>query len=664
MRRIGMKRAAGPVMGLAVLLVGAAPPAKKERGVVNPEITLKAEQTVGEMAYVMGLSEMTVEGIGLVVGLDDTGADPPPGIHRNQILLDMRKARVDNPEKILASGWAAGVIVRAKIPAGITPEDPIDVEVEPIPGSTTKSLAGGRLLRIELKQVLRTDKGQLGGQVKGYASGPIMPDPDQPTRGKILGGGRAKEEVPYQLIIHDTYQAIRSAKLLEVTINKRFYQSAGGEREGMATAKDHRYLELKVPAAYHQNQDRYFKLISYLPLVSGTAADPDALDERRIMRWEKELMNPQTAGMAALRLEGYGANSIPLLKRGLESQDATVKFFAAEALAYLHDYSGVDVLEQVAKDRREFRAFALAALAASDHSAGLMRLRRLMDESDPELRYGAFNALRSADPRAPDLGRIPLFDTREEDEEEDTGENLALEIVGLPKRRSVERPQDPFDLYVIASDGPPLLHATRARRSEIVIFGAGQKLMTPIVLGAGSSIFLNAAEGDEKLQISRILPTEIGKGEPQRRLIEPNLVEVIRTAAQLQATYPEILGLLEAASRQQNLQGKLVLDAVPSANPAYQRAQLAGAKPGAGESKAKKDMSLKTASGVKEEKGSQGEEKGAKAAPKRFPFRMFGGKKGEGEVPPAEAAPPKEEGAPRRPFLDRLSRPFGRRDDG
>lgn len=649
MRRFGMERAGGPALGLAVLLGAASPSAGDNPP--NPKITLKVEQTVGDMAYVPPISDMSVEGIGLVLGLDDTGSDPPPGLYRDQILTEMRKARVEDPEQILESGRAAVVVVRAKIPAGITPEDPIDVEVEPAPGTSTKSLVGGNLIKVELKQVLRTERGQLGGQVKGFAWGPIMPDPDQPTRGRILGGGRAKEEVPFQLIIRENYQAAKSAKLLEMTINGRFHQSTDGERKGMAVAKDHRYLELKVPAAYHQNQPRYFQLIRLLPLLTQTARGPE-LEQRLMARWEKELLNPQTAGMAALRLEGCGGNAIPVLKKGLESADPTIRFFAAEALAYLHDHSGVEVLAQVAKDRREFRAFALAALAASDHSAGLMRLRRLMDESDPELRYGAFNALRAADPHAPDLGRIPLFDLPPEDEGDE--DDLALQITNVPKKRGPQRPKDTFDLYVIPSDGPPLLHASRSRRSEIVIFGAGQRLLTPIVLGAGSSITLNAAEEDKQVQISRIASNSAGQVGEMRRLITPSLVEVIRSSAQLGATYPEILSMLEAASRQQNLQGSLVLDAVPAANPAYERAQLAGTKP---EGKPKKDMELKTTGGIAEEKGT----KKAPAFPRiRNPF----GKKGpEADAPENPPAASSTDDPAKRPFLDRMLRPLKRRDD-
>ena len=42
------------------------------------------------------------------------------------------------------------------------------------------------------------------------------------------------------------------------------------------------------------------------------------------------------------------------------------------------------------------------------------------------------------------------------------------------------------------------------------------------------------------------------------------------------ANYPEVVELLEAAFRQKNLPGALVVDAVPAANPVYTEAQLKG----------------------------------------------------------------------------------------
>ena len=52
------------------------------------------------------------------------------------------------------------------------------------------------------------------------------------------------------------------------------------------------------------------------------------------------------------------------------------------------------------------------------------------------------------------------------------------------------------------------------------------------------------------------------------------LGDVIHEMANLGATYPELVQILEGASKQKNLAGALVVDAVPAASPKYEDALL------------------------------------------------------------------------------------------
>ena len=88
---------------------------------------------------------------------------------------------------------------------------------------------------------------------------------------------------------------------------------------------------------------------------------------------------------------------------------------------YLDDASGVDVLSDTAIRQGQFRSYALAALAATDHAAAHMALRRLMDVADVEVRYGAFDSLRNLDPGDPFLGRVRVLDDPDTGEEEPSG---------------------------------------------------------------------------------------------------------------------------------------------------------------------------------------------------------------------------------------------------
>ena len=235
----------------------------------------------------------------------------------------------------------------------------------------------------------------------------------------------------------------------------------------------------------------------------------------------------------------------------------------------------------------KFRAYALAALASMDQNAAHMKLRTLMSEPDNELRYGAFNALRTLDPHDPSLGRVRVLDEPPTEEQPDEApDSMALALTSAAKRPRLD---DPFALYVVDSEGPPVIHISRTRRSEIVVFGRSQKLLPPIVLGTGA-ILLNASEKDDEIEISKIVPSKFKDSDVKFRT-SLDLPEVIRRVANLGATYPEMVVILEAANRQRNLPGTLVVDAVPQSNMDYLQAAILGK-----DAKAKVDPAVQRAS--------------------------------------------------------------------
>jgi len=570
-------------LAAAMVLAGAGSPKRKPND--PPLKPLKVDETIGNIAGVSSAADIRIEGVGLVVGLANTGSDPEPSFYRQKLLDQMRKAGVENADKILASRATSLVIVRARIPAGVTTRDHLDADVELTPASNTTSLAGGWLVAARMTEMrVLKDGVPHEGDPLALAGGPVMigsdAKPDDPKVGRVLGGVRVKKDMPFSLIIDHNHRSIRTAARLQSVINQRFHQHEGIDQAGMSNAKTDEYLTLKVPKIYHHNQARYFQVLKLLPVVSNPQ-----LQAERLERWGKELLDPKMSGVAALRLEGMGPNSVEVLKKGLACDNAQVRFFSAEALAYLDDATGVDVLANTAIERTEFRAFALAALAAMDQPAATLRLQKLMDQANVEVRYGAFNALRTQDEHDPFLGQVRVVPDEPEVEETDS---LAMAIATSGHRRR-SRPDDPFSLYVVDSEGPPLVHVTHSRRCEIVVFGKGQKLQTPVVLGAGGSILLNASDGDTEIQISRILPSKFEEADV-RVSVPLDLGEVIRETARIGATYPEIVAILQAAQKQKNLPGPLIVDAVPKTSPKYDEALLAGL-----DVTAKKDEALQKA---------------------------------------------------------------------
>ncbi len=530
----------------------------------------KVEETVGDLAFVRASDDIKVEGVGLVIGLNNTGSNPEPSAWRSELLDRMRKAQVTGSEVWLESPTTSLVLVTGTIPVGITTRDEFDIELALTPASTTTSLEGGHLLLTELRVVQVVDGRRLDGQVMAEAFGLVMTgsaqNPDDPKVGRLLGGAKVKRDLPYQLILKPERQGYRTVNMLQNVINTRFYTRRGIEQVGMAEAKRPELIVLNVPQVYHHNQYRYFQVVERLPMVENSG-----LRAQRQEKWAAELLDPKTSGEAALRLEGIGRNAIPTLQAALKSENAQVRFFAAESLAYLNDAAGSDTLAEAAVEQPEFRAFALAALAAMDQPASILRLRELLSQSDPKVRYGAFNALRILDEHDPFLGRVRLL--RDERAEVADDDGMALKTRSTPQRN--ERREDPFQLYVVDCEGPPMVHVARTRRCEIVLFGQFQKLHPPLVLGGAGPILLNASINDDTIQILRISTNGLDRSE-SRVQSGSNLGEVIRHVANLGATYPEILRILQGADRQRNLEGPLVIDALPNPQNTYDQAQLAG----------------------------------------------------------------------------------------
>ena len=569
------------VAGAALIFTGAG---KKK------ETPPKIEETIGDVASIVG-TDFKVEGVGLVIGLDNTGSDPSPSWQRTKLLDEMRKSGVPHPEQILRTKTVTLVTVRAIVPAGMTIADKFDVEVELAASTATTSLAGGWLVSTQLAQRAKTREGEKDDKVIASAVGPVMVGntlkPNDPKVGRVLGGGHVKEDSPYALTIKEARRSGRTSQLLQDVVNNRFHEISTSDQKGMANAKTDSFLVLKVPKTYHHNQDRYHQLIKYLALI-----DNASLRERRTEQWGRELLDPKKAGLAALRLEGLGPGAAPTLRAALGSPDETVRFFAAESLAYMNDSEGdnAKILAEVAKNRPEFRSFALKAMAATDQSASLLKLRALMAEPEFELRYGAFDALRTLDPTDPFLGRVRVLDPIPDSDSD--SDAMAMQITStVPKKRAVTR-DEPFSLYVVDCEGPPMIHVSRNTRAEMVIFGKTQKLLTPVVLGSGGPLLVNAADGDDEVQISKI--TEKTLDAPRVRLTsELYIADLVRQLANIGASYPEVATLLGAASVQKNLPGPFVVDAVPVDNKAYGEAQLADLK-------AKRDDALKKTSGDSE----------------------------------------------------------------
>ena len=502
------------------------------------ELTESGTPLVSKFAHPYGLNYVAVESVALVTGLDGTGEDPSPTPRRAELLDEMSRRQVEKPGRVLASPDTSLVIVRGYIPPGVKKGDHFDVEVRVPNRGTTSSLRGGWVMPSRMKRRVALGRSVRKGHLLATAEGAVLVDPQAEgeedaaiaTRGRILGGGTALKSRDLGLVVGQEHRSIRMSQAIAKAINGRFHIYDGGRKVGVATPKDDEFIEIKLHPRYKDNITRYVRVAR-----SVAVEETPSQVQQRINLLATQLLDPLTTSNAAIRLEAIGGDqAVQALRAGLDSGDAEVRFYAAEALAYLDETDGAEALAEAARDEPAFRVHALAALSAMDDVLAYDELRTLLSSESAETRYGAFRSLWAMNDDDPLI----------------RGERLGGQ----------------FNFHVLDVAGPPMVHATRSARPELVLFGADQRFEMPMVLDAGSDILVNGLTDDE-VTISRFSAGEA----PKKRVVPADVEQVVRTIVELGGTYPDVVQALQQAKRDGALASRFRVDAIPRAGRQYDR---------------------------------------------------------------------------------------------
>jgi DNA-directed RNA polymerase subunit F len=331
-------------------------------------------------------------------------------------------------------------------------------------------------------------------------------------------------------VISNEYKSVRVSQAIAKSINQRFYTFANGRKQGVATPKTSEFIDLLVHPRYADNIGRYMQLLRSVAIDES----PTSL-QARLLFLEQQLTDPLTAANAAMRLEAIGNDEAKeILKQGVKANDPEVRFYAAEALAYLDATAAVDALAESARNEPALRVNALAALSAMDDVMAYDALRSLLEVRSAETRYGAFRALCT-------MNAHDAF--------------LRDEYLGSQ-----------FHYHVLDVPGPDMIHVTRSHRPEVVVFGKDQHFQLPLMLDAGKNIMVNGLNGG-KITVSRFAPNE----EPQQREVSSRVDDVIRAIVALGGTYPDVVQALQQAKVDGALAGRFEVDALPQPGRRFDR---------------------------------------------------------------------------------------------
>lgn len=509
-------------------------------------------KTIGDVTTVANANPIPVSGLGLVVGLEGTGGRPPANGYRTAMETYLHKRGVERVKEILDSPNTSIVLVSGVVPAGARKGDPIDLEVTLPPQSKTTSLRGGYLKHAllynydskkHLDPNFKGPDGALMGHPLAEAEGPLLVgsgsgnDSESLKCGQIWGGGKVRLARPFFLLLNEEYKRAAVAQTVADRVNETLQGQYRGTLTELASAKNNQVVVLQMPEQYRLNLPRYLRVVRLIPI--RVAPGPHSPYRQQM---EKDLLDPKRTVTAALRLEALGTESIESLKRGLASEHALVRFSSAEALAYLGDPSCGEVLAKTVDDQPMLRAFALTAMASLDENICRVRLGELLAAPTPEVRYGAFRALRALDER-------------------DTA--VAGEFLN-----------ESFWLHRPAPQSPPLVHLSHTRRAEVVLFGDEVTLTPPFSFLSGE-FTVTANRGDRQCTIARL---SLHRG-ISRKQCSLKVEDILRNLADLGASYPNVDDILVQADRCVHaggvrcLSAPLAIDALPQQTSVYDLAK-------------------------------------------------------------------------------------------
>ncbi len=422
--------------------------------------------TIGSLVEMSWPESIRLEGYSLVGGLRGTGSrECPPQIRAYlvQHIPTLYPDRKINVDKMISDSDTAVVLIEGVMPAVASRNEYFDVRVTALSGTQTTSLEGGFLLGTELKMV-----GTFGITTKivADARGPVFVDKISTSEmnkriGYVLGGGKVLDEYKVNLVLGEP--DFRMTNSIRNRLNELF-------GEGTAKVVLPGRLEVKVPAKYREQKQRFISIINATYLSQSTE-----ITGERIKTFIRKLAALQDADASEIALEAIGNESLSRLVVLLNVSNEQVRLRAARCMLNLGSDAGLTTLRQIAMDRDSAcRVEALESITTGARRNDAVRIsQRLLRDDDFEMRLAAYEQLRKLD----DIAVL----------QEVIAGNFYLEQIT----------QTPYKSIFVSRSGQP----------RIVLFGAPIRCSDDIfVRSADGNITINAPAGQEYVSVIRKHP--------------------------------------------------------------------------------------------------------------------------------------------------------------
>jgi HEAT repeats len=359
------------------------------------------------------------------------------------------------------------------------------------------------------------------GEVKVDSDGAV----EGPKAARIWDGVKSLSDRPYYFLLNENTSQPRLALVIAERLNAVF-PAPGDKIQKLADAKvNGKPLVISyVPPTYRHNHGRYLLVARQVPLNAIPSDSPYR------SQLKDDLLRPETALTAAIKLEALGGDSRQAFRVGLESESPWVRFASAESLAYLGHTDGVKTLAELAEKHPAFRVQCLTALGSLDDAISLDSLAELMRKPDAQLRYGAFVALRTADPK----------------HEAVRGKSLSS-----------------FMIHKVAPDSPSMIHVNTERRNEIVMYGNHFAMKTPFSFPLGKDFTVSAKDGEPTATIRRITKDKNGEPTTVEKKCLTDAAQIVTILGEYGAEYGEVIEFLKRAEKAELLTSNMHTDNAP-----------------------------------------------------------------------------------------------------
>jgi hypothetical protein len=454
------------LLSAGLLLAGCGSTAETvaDSGALAPQTDLGV--TIGSMAEIFSADIVAVEGYGLVRGLRATGSAECPPVIRSYLeqQIFQQLSEYKNVSQFINSLDSAVVYVAGLMPTAISPDPYFDVTVTALPGTQTTSLKGGWLYTTEL-----VPAGRFGIALKALATaeGPVYLDEigtgeKNEKAGYILAGGVAREN--YKTTLSLTSPGYKTTSAIRNKLNQRFGKDT-------AKALGPGQIELTVPQQYSSQKKRFISLVKAIYINHDQTAT-----EKRISSAVKMLAVSEKKYSSEITLEAIGNESLGKLAVLLKSSNEAVRLGAARCMLNLGSDAGLDVLRQIASDKKSpYRLAALQTIgnAARRNDAAAIS-RKLLRDDDFKIRLAAYEQLRKLD----DI-------------------SIRRQLVG-----------GKFYLEQVSQTPHKSVFVSRSGQPKVVIFGSGVYCRDNIFVRSDDGrITINAPAGQKYVSLIREHPT-------------------------------------------------------------------------------------------------------------------------------------------------------------